>query len=83
MTLLYKTYNSALLISDPGLSWTIEDYLIVLAMLSILICLIVFIKRKVKNYKSRTPLIVAAIIIMLLILIDLGVGIFNFPWSGD
>ena len=83
MTLLYKTYNSALFTSDLGFNWTVEDYLIVVALLSILICLIVYIKRKVKNHKSHAPLIVAAIILILLILIDLGVGIFNFPWSGD
>ena len=83
MTLLYKTYNSALFTSDLGFNWTAEDYLIASALVSILICVIVYVRRKVKSRSTRVPLIIAAVIIILLIVIDLGVGVFNFPWSGD
>ena len=83
MTMITKTLFSVLETSDQGFNWTAEDYLIAFALVSILICLIVFIRRKVKSRSTRVPLIIAAIIIILLIVIDLGVGVFNFPWSGD
>ena len=83
MTMLNKTLFSVLETSDPGFNWTAEDYLIAFALVSILISVVVFIRRKVKSRSTRAPLIIAAIIVILLIAIDLGVGIFNFPWSGD
>ena len=83
MTMLNKTLFSALEATDQGFNWTAEDYLIASALVSILICVIVYVRRKVKSRSTRVPLIIAAIIIILLIVIDLGVGVFNFPWSGD
>ena len=83
MTMLIRTLFSSLVISDQGFNWTAEDYLIASALVSISICAVVFIRRKVKSRSTRTPLIITAMIIILLIVIDLGVGIFNFPWSGD
>jgi len=79
MTMLIKTLFSAFETSDKGFNWTAKDYLIAFALVCILICVTVFIRRKVKSRSSRAPLIIAAIIIILLIGIDLGVGIFNFP----
>ena len=81
--MITNTLFSVLETSDQGFNWTAEDYLIVFALVCILICVIVFIRRKVKSQSTRVPLIIAAVIIILLIVIDLGVGIFNFPWSGD
>ena len=83
MTMLIRTISSSLVISDQGFNWTGEDYMIAFALVSILICAIVFIRRKVKSRSTRAPLIIAVVIITLLIVIDLGVGVFNFPWSGD
>ena len=83
MTMITKTLFSVLETSDPDFNWTAEDYLIASALVSISICAVVFIRRKVKRRSSRAPLIIAAVIIILLIVIDLGVGVFNFPWSGD
>ena len=83
MTMLIQTLSSALETSDQGFNWTGEDYMIAFALVSILICVIVYVRRKVKSQNTRVPLIIAAIIIILLIVIDLGVGVFNFPWSGD
>ncbi len=83
MTMLIKNLFSAIETSDQGFNWTAEDYLIAFALVCILICVTVFIRRKVKSQRTRAPLIIAAIIIILLIGIDLGVGVFNFPWSGD
>ena len=83
MTMITKTLFSAIETSGQGFNWTAEDYLIAFALVSILICSIVYIRRKVKSRSTRAPLIIAAVIIILLIVIDLGVGVFNFPWSGD
>jgi hypothetical protein len=83
MTSFRQIYDFILLVSDPGFNWTAEDYIIALAMLSLLIGLIVLIKITAKKPKLQTVLIIAAVLLMLLIWVDLGVGIFNFPWSGD
>ena len=64
-------------------NWSLFDFIIMGAMLTITGLLGEIIFKKVKKYKHRVTLYVVVAIIFLLIWAELAVGIFGTPFSGS
>jgi len=64
-------------------NWTIADFVVAGAILSVFFLMCEIAIRKIKNVNYRVLMLVAFLIVLLLVWAELGVGIFGTPFAGD
>lgn len=64
-------------------NWDATDFLVAAVLLFGVVSLIELSLRNIKKAKYRTPIIIGIIILLLLVWMELGVGIFGTPFAGD
>ena len=64
-------------------NWTLSDFIVAGVLLFGTALLSEIAWRKIKNPRIRIFLCLALLLLLLLVWVDLAVGIFGFPWSGN
>jgi len=64
-------------------NWTVADFVVAGALLSVFFLLCEVAIRKIKNVNYRVLALVAFLIVLLLVWAELGVGIFGTPFAGN
>lgn len=64
-------------------NWDASDFLVATILLFGVCSLIELSIRNIKDVSYRTPIIIGIIVLLLLVWMELGVGIFGTPFAGD
>ena len=68
---------------SDGVQWDIIDFIIAASILLVTGFIIEFVIRKISNSNYRLLIILVILLLMILTFIEIGVGIFDSPISGD
>jgi peptidoglycan/LPS O-acetylase OafA/YrhL len=64
-------------------NWNLTDFIVAGILLSSVLLLIYYAKRKLQNSKYKVPIIIALFVMFLLIWAELAVGVFGTPLAGN